>query len=77
MSGKKAKKARRINRLAYVYDFLVWLQDEPPMWRIWARMRWKAQRPAWSGRQQTRSLLLDRTFRELAEECRWFDPSRR
>lgn len=44
--NQKQEKRRRLNaRLDHIEAFALWLQQEPPMWRIISWHAWKHRRP--------------------------------
>lgn len=45
MSESKEHKRRYNQRLEYIARFTMWLESEPPMWRVIAWRRWKRNRP--------------------------------
>lgn len=45
MSESREHKRRYNLRLEYIAHFEKWLTDEPPMWRLFKRHRWKRNRP--------------------------------
>lgn len=52
MSERQEHKKRYNQRLQYIAEFGKWLDREPPMWRIFAWRRWKAERPVWRETEQ-------------------------
>ena len=47
MSEKQEKKKRHNRRLEFIARFELWLEKEPPIWRIFAWRRWKRSRPVY------------------------------
>ena len=47
MSERQEHKKRYNLRLQYIAEFGKWLDREPPIWKIFAWRRWKAERPLW------------------------------
>ena len=47
MSERQEHKKRYNLRLQYIAEFGKWQDREPPMWKIFAWHRWKAERPKW------------------------------
>lgn len=45
MSERQEHKKRYNLRLQYIAEVNKWLDREPPMWRVFAWRRWKAERP--------------------------------
>ncbi len=50
MSGRREKMKRANLKLRYIAQMTAWLEQEPPMYRLFAWHRWKRQRPGgWKG----------------------------
>lgn len=47
MSERQEKKKRYNLRLQYIAEFQKWLDQEPPMFRVFKWRRWKRERPVW------------------------------
>lgn len=47
MSERQEHKKRYNLRLQYIAEYNKWLDREPPLWRVFSRKRWKAERPVW------------------------------
>ena len=47
MSERQEKKRRYNQRLEYIALFQRWLDQEPPMWHLFAWAAWKHRRPVW------------------------------
>ena len=45
MSEKQEHRKRMYFKLEYLYRLEKWLKDEPKVWRIRARIRWRKARP--------------------------------
>ena len=48
VSERQEKKRRYNLRLMWIAEFDKWLNREPPMWRVFAWRKWKAERPKWT-----------------------------
>ena len=47
MSEKQERKKRYNLRLEYIAQFQKWLEQEPPLYMVFAWRRWKRERPVW------------------------------
>lgn len=47
MSEKQEHKKRYNLRLEYIAQFQKWLEQEPPLYMVFAWRRWKRERPVW------------------------------
>ena len=45
MSEKQEKKRRYNQKLEWIAAFEKWLENEPPIWKLFAWRRWKNSRP--------------------------------
>ena len=59
MSERQEKKKRYNLRLMWIADFDMWLNREPPMWRVFAWQRWKRERPEWMAEEGERMNCSD------------------
>lgn len=53
MSEKQEHRRRIGLRLVYLAQLEKWLKDEPKVWRIRARLRWRKQRPIYDPKEVT------------------------
>lgn len=51
MSERQEHKRRYNLRLQYIAEFNKWLDREPPMWAVFRRRKWIAERPVWREKQ--------------------------
>lgn len=51
MSEKQEKRKRFNYRFQYVLAMNDWMRKEPPVWKIFARRRWKKSMPVWEEKE--------------------------